>query len=420
MQEINVRMLGDGIRLTCITTGQWKKSLLRACFVLPLDGEGRSMAALLPNILRSSCSVYPGRQQVAIRLDELYGARLEPFVSKRGEAQLAGVMADVIDERFGTPGMVQDTARLVTDILLRPTECFDEAILRHETEIWKARILTLPNNKRTWVVRRMFQLMCADEPYRLVEFGDLDAFDAITPEALYAYYLTVLRTAPLELFYCGSLDADHVAQIFSEELSRLPKRCCIGYPASQMREAAEELRWKTEEEPVVQGKLAIGIRLGMTVTDPLYPAMVLFNSCYGGNTSSRLFRTVREEQSLCYYASSQTDKLKGVMAVSSGVENTNARMACDEILRQLSLIQTGDLTEQEIETARRSVLASLRTITDSPYSLENFYQMQSSIGLDSTLEQLMEDIKKVSAEQIVEAACCAKPDFVYFLKGAAQ
>jgi predicted Zn-dependent peptidase len=413
-------MLGDGVRLTCITTDKWKKSLLRACFVLPLDDKGRSMAALLPNVLRSNCSRYPGRQRVAIRLDELYGARLEPFVSKRGEAQMVGIMADVVDERFGAPGMVLDTARLVTDILLHPEESLSEASVRREAAIWKARIAALPDNKRTWVVRRMFQLMCADEPYRLVEFGDLDALDVITPEALSAYYQSVLRTAPLELFYCGSMDVDRVEQIFREALSKLPQRSCCGYPTGKNKEAADELRWTVEEEPVKQGKLAIGIRLGMTVTDPLYPALVLFNACFGGNTSSRLFRTVREEKSLCYYASSQTDKLKGVMAVSSGVENGTAQTACEEILRQLSLIQAGDLSRQEIESARRSVQATLQTILDSPYSLENFYQMQSAIGLDSTLEQLTARIACVTADQIAEAACRAKPDFVYFLKGAAQ
>ena len=188
MQEITIRMLGDGIRLTCVTTGQWKKSLLRACFVLPLDNGGRSAAALLPRVLRSNCSVYPGRQQVAVRLDELYGARLEPFVSKRGEAQMVGVMADVIDERFGTPGMVQDTARLLTDILLRPAERFDADILRREAAVWSARIAALPDDKRTWVIRRMYQLMCSDEPYRLVEFGDMQELDALTSETLRACY----------------------------------------------------------------------------------------------------------------------------------------------------------------------------------------------------------------------------------------
>ena len=420
MQDITIRMLGDGIRLTCVTTGQWKKSLLRACFVLPLDSPERSAAALLPRVLRSSCSVYPGRQQVAVRLDELYGARLEPFVSKRGEAQMVGVMADVIDERFGTAGMVQDTARLLTDILLRPTARFDAAALRREAAAWKARIAALADDKRTWVIRRMYQLMCASEPYRLVEYGEAEVLDALTPELLRSCYESVIRTAPLELFYCGSMDADHVADIFREALSILPPRSCAGYPVSVQQEAPSDIRWKVEEEPVRQGKLAIGIRLGLTVNDPLYPAMVLFNACYGGNTASRLFRTVREQKSLCYYASSQTDKLKGVMAVSSGIENQNVQLACDEMLHQLSNIQNGGLTAEEIETARRSVQASLRTILDSPYSLENYYQMQSAIGLDSTLTDLIADIEQVTAEQITEAAQRAKPDFVYFLKGVAK
>ena len=108
------------------------------------------------------------------------------------------------------------------------------------------------------------------------------------------------------------------------------------------------------------------------------------------------------------------------MAVSSGIENKNVRLACDEILYQLSDIQNGGLTENEIETARRSVQASLRTITDSPYSLENFYQMQSSIGLDSTLQDLIAEINRVTPEQVTESARRAKPDFVYFLKGVAE
>ncbi|MGN1015288.1 MAG: EF-P 5-aminopentanol modification-associated protein YfmF [Butyricicoccus sp.] len=422
MQTIQVRTLGCGIRLTCVTTGQWKTSLMSACFALPLDGEGRSCAALLPSMLRSCCSVYPGRQSVAVRLDELYGARLEPFVTKRGEAQLIGVMADAIDERYADgerESLVHATARLLADVLLRPALPFDEGILQTEAAALRARIAALPNNKRAWVVRRMYQLMCSEEAYRLTEYGDEDAVAAITAQQLTGYYQTVLQTAPLELFYCGSLEADRVEQIFCEQLSGITGRDRLIRPAFSAPSDVAQLRTAVEEETVNQGKLAIGIRTGITARDPLYPAMVLFNSCYGGSTGSRLFRTVREEQSLCYYASSQTDKLKGVMAVSSGVENENAERAVREMLRQLECIQNGELTDDEVEQARRFVLASLRSMGDSPYALESFYQTQAAAGLDDTLEQLTERIQQVTSEQIAEAARRAKPDFVYFLKGAA-
>lgn len=422
MQKIQMRSLGNGVRLTCITTGQWKTSLMSASFLLPLGAAGRSVSALLPETLRSSCAHYMGRQKVAVRLDELYGARLEPFVGKRGEVQTIGVMADAVDECYAlgaAESLAQQTAQLVTDILLHPALPFAEAVLKTEAASLKSRIAALSNNKRTWVVRRMFQHMCQQEDYRLVELGDAEVLDTVTPERLEKEYECVLRTAPLELFYCGSLEVERVEQMFRDACSSLPPRSDLVVPYAFVPQTAGELRAVTEEEAVKQGKLAIGFRLGMTAEHPLYPAMVIANACYGGSTGSRLFRTVREEKSLCYYASSQMDKLKGVMAVSSGIENANKQRAEDEILHQLKLMQQGDLTREEVEAARRFVLASLRTQGDSPYALESFYRTQAAGGLPVTLERLAEDVRRMSYEQVLEVVRLVQPELVYFLKGAA-
>ncbi len=422
MQNIQVRSLGNGVRLTCITTEQWKTSLISASFLLPLGGMGRSAAALLPEILRSSCACYPGRQQVAVRLDELYGARLEPFVVKRGEIQIIGVMADAVEERYALDAgnsLAQQTTQLVTDLLFHPALPLDVSIVKTEVSRLKSRIAALSDNKRNWVIRRMFQHMCSTEDYRLVELGDETELDGITPEKLEAEYDRILRCAPLELFYCGSLCADRVEALFREACRCLPARDEILVPTSSRLDSAAMFRSVTEEEVVRQGKLAIGFRLGVTAEDPLYPAMVLVNACYGGSTGSRLFRTVREEKSLCYYASSQMDKLKGVMAVSSGIENANKQQAEQEIMHQLKLIQCGDLRKEEVEAARRFVLASLRSQQDSPYALENFYRTQAAGRITTTLDQLMSAIAEVSYDQVREAAQRITPELAYFLKGAA-
>ena len=41
---------------------------------------------------------------VSAKLSELYGARMEAFVRKRGEVLLTGLISDVIDERFAGDG----------------------------------------------------------------------------------------------------------------------------------------------------------------------------------------------------------------------------------------------------------------------------------------------------------------------------
>ncbi len=414
-------LLKKGLGLTCVTSTQSKTACLSAMFQLPLNSEGRSLSALLPYVLRVSCRDFPGQQAVAAQLDELYGARVEPIVRKRGEAQLIGFAADVIDDRFamrGDTGLFAATARMMADILLHPGTFTAEHVAREAAQLC-ARIAALPDDKRTWVVRRMYQHMCDEEAFRLVELGDIEEIRRITPEQLAEHYQNILQTAPLELFYCGSLDAELAAQHLEQAFAERPEIDAPLAPETQVLRVPKhkELRYITEEEAVSQGKLTIGLRTGITANDPEYPAMIVFNSCFGGSTSSRLFCHVREKMSLCYYASSQTEKTKGVIAVTSGIENDSEKRARTEILHQLSDIQAGGLTQEEVDNAKRSICASLHTMFDSPFALENFYQTQALLGSEETLEQLIARIETVTREQVTAAAKKAVPDTVYFLKG---
>ena len=87
-------------------------------------------------------------------------------------------------------------------------------------------------------------------------------------------------------------------------------------------------------------------------------------------------------------------------------------------MHQLEEIQQGGLTAEEVEAAKRTVMASLRTMFDSPLQLENFYQTQAVAGLTETLDELIERIGQVSMADVTAAAQKAVPDTVYFLKGA--
>ncbi len=412
--------LHNGIGLTCVTSKRARIACLSAMLALPLGNEARSLRALLPHVLRESSRRCAGRQAVATRLDELYGARLEPVVRKRGEAQLIGFVADVIDERYamrGDSGLFAGTARLLADLLLDPGDFSAETVERERAHLCD-RIRSLPDDKRTWAVRRMYQYMCADEAYSVVELGEEDALRAATPEALRRQYEDVLTHAPLELFYYGSLEAQQAARLLDDAFAAKLPVCGLIRPAFDAPRTAGPLRTVKEEEPVRQGKLSIGLRTGITAFDADYPAMVVFNACFGGTTSSRLFRTVREEMSLCYYASSQTDKLKGVMAVSSGLENVSAPKAQQEILRQLADMQNGGLTAAEVTAAKQSVTASLRAMRESPLAMENYYQTQAAAGLSETVDALIARIEAVTPEQVAQAARKATPDTIYFLKGA--
>ena len=177
------------------------------------------------------------------------------------------------------------------------------------------------------------------------------------------------------------------------------------------------VRYVEEAMDVTQGKLTLGLRTDITVADPRYPAMMLLNTVFGAGMTSKLFLQIREEQSLCYYASSSMDKFKGVMVVGSGIEFANYEVARDGILHQLDLCKKGEITAQEMESARNYLVSALRTGNDSPGRLDDFAVGQAIAGMSGSMEQLSAEVQKVSLDQVVEAANTLKLDTVYFLKG---
>ncbi|MGN1031189.1 MAG: EF-P 5-aminopentanol modification-associated protein YfmF [Butyricicoccaceae bacterium] len=424
MDQFRQIKLADGVRLNYITTERFRTSAISVAFALPLSSADRARASLVPFVLRRGCEGFADMTAVSGRLSELYGARLESFVRKRGEVLLTGLISDVIDERFAGGGepLTRQAVELMCRMLLHPvTE--DGVFLKEYVESEKRnminRIQAQKNDKRSWAVRRMFQLMCEHEAYGLGEYGEEEQVQAVTPSDLYAYYQWMLAHAEMEIFYCGSLKEAALREVFGGVAQQLPAGERIRNVQTEIVRRADEVRTFMEEENVTQGKLTIGLRTGITLKDELYPAMVLFNACFGGSTASRLFLGVRERLSLCYYASSQTEKTKGVIAVSSGIENKNYERARDEILRELADLQNGGITEQELETARRSVLSSLRSMQDSPLSLEQFYQTQAVGEAEGDLDELIDRLKQTTLDEVTRAAQSASVDTIYFLKGGA-
>ncbi len=74
---------------------------------------------------------------------------------------------------------------------------------------------------------------------------------------------------------------------------------------------------------MTQGKLAMAWRAPLRPDDARLPAALVLAGVLGGTAVSRLFKVVREEHGLCYYAQAGWVKSKGLLLVQSGVEPRN-------------------------------------------------------------------------------------------------
>lgn len=423
MAELTRSELFPGVHLTAVHTEKFKSCVLGASFLAPLDRTKAACNALVPSVLRRGTQEHPDMESLSSALDELYGGSIEPVVRTRGETQCVGFLGSFLDDAYTLDGsaILEKAAGLLGELLLRP--CTEQGVFRRdytdsERQNLIDRIRAQVNDKRSYALLRLKREMCAGEPFGVDRLGDESSARAITPESLWARYQDLLRTAPMELYYCGSAKPERVADALRAALSQLPTdgvRTPLPRPAA--KEAPAQPREVVESLDVTQGKLTMGLRTGSTVWSEDYPALLLANAIFGGTTTSRLFLHVREKLSLCYYASSQLEKLKGVMLVSSGVEFDKVGEARAEILSQLEACRKGAFEDWELEGARRSVVSALHSAMDAQARLEDFWLGQAVAGLTEDPEALARRVEEVTREQVVAAFSSLQLDTIYFLKG---
>ena len=422
-QEVRIDLM-PGVHLRAIHTHKFKSAYLSVTFMAPLRRETAAVNALVPYVLRRGCQGYPDMEAVSAALDELYGGAIEPVVRKKGETQCVGFVASFLDDAYTLEeeAILEPAAKLLGELLLQPcTENggFKSVYVEGEKSNLIDRIRSQINDKRSYATQRLKELMCAEEAYGVDAWGEEACAAAITAEGVWQQYQHLLAACEVEVYYCGSAEPERVEHAMREMLAGLPRQ-------EETEETACEVRLTAGTKPqiieeamdVTQGKLAVGFRTGgMTVWEEDYPALVMLNAVYGGTTMSKLFMNVREKLSLCYYASSSVERMKGILWVSSGIEFDKYQQAKDEILAQLEAIRRGEIEPWELEGARRTVMTSYMSALDSQARQEDFWLGQAAAGVNESLNDLAGQIEQVTREQVVAAAHKLQLDTIYFLKG---
>ena len=413
-----------GVFLTHLRSDKFKTACMSVNLLTQLQRETAAMNALIPQVLRRGTSRYKDMEQLSRRMDELYGTAIEPTIRRVGEIQVPGFFASFPEGDYlpGGENLLSEAATLMAELLLSPNTR-GGLLLPDYVESEKEKLLDLirsrVNEKRGYAISRCIEEMCCFEDFAVSRFGSEDEAESINYKKLSKHYRKLLQTSPVELFYCGKAGYKQVRSILKDAFAAMP-RGEIDYDIGtdvRMNAVEEQVRYVEEEMDVTQGKLVMGFRLGECMEEPDIPAMYVFNAVFGSGANSKLFLNVREKLSLCYYASSAVLIKKGIMLVSSGIEFEKYEEAKNEILAQLENVKTGDITPEELETAKRSVSSELRAAMDSQGELEGFWLSQAVEGLDYGPMELAELIGDVTKEDVMAIAGSIELDLIYFLKG---
>ncbi len=414
----------NGVWLTHIRSDKFKTACLSITLLTQLRRETAAMNALLPLVLRRGTARYGDMEAISRRLDELYGAAIEPVVRRIGEIQCLGFFASVPEEDFLPAGAdtLRGACELMGQMLLAPNTRgglllpdYVDSERGKLIEMIRARL----NDKLGYAISRCIEEMCCCEDYAVSRLGDEESAAAIRYQKLTKQYRSLVQTSPIEIFYCGRAEQKRVERLLRDALSTLP-RGEIDYDiGTDVRLNALEAAPRTyvEQMNVTQAKLVIGWRLGAAMDDPDPAALRLFASLLGGSTASKLFVNVREKLSLCYFASAVADRQKGILLAYAGTEFDNVERAKEEIFAQLAAIANGEITDEELRAARADVKSALKSALDSQGALEGFYLSAALDGAEYTPEELSELTDDVTKEDLVAIARGCECDMIYTLTG---
>ncbi len=407
------------VTLRALQTHKFKTGCFSINFVRQHNKKNAALDALLPSVLLRGTEKHPDIQQISMQLDTLYGATFGTLVRRKGEAKLFGFYGDFLEDCFVPDGGIfAGMMDFLDQILFHPyTE--NGGFCPHFVEGEKQNLIRALeaniNDKRSYAMQKMVRTMCAEEDYGFPRLGTVEDVEKITPEILWDHYQYSLRHCPIEIFYGGRLSPQEAAAAFAPLFAY--RQDCIWEQTSTVRPPLPtKVREVSESMDVTQGKLVIGMRIDMEPDDPGFVALNLLHIVFGSGMTSKLFINVREKRSLCYYASSSFDRYKCIFTISSGIAFENYEIAKNAIFEELEACKRGDITTEELETARTQLLSALRSALDAPNRLDDFFIGQA-FSPSADLSTQMEMVKTLTVEDVSSVAKKLHTDTIFFLKG---
>lgn len=184
--------------------------------------------------------------------------------------------------------------------------------------------------------------------------------------------------------------------------------------ASERRVAKQSKTFDRQNKPEIflkykktdQTHLCIGVR-GYNLYHGDRHALDVLSVILGGNTSSRLFISVREKKGLAYYIETSSEKYKdvGYLATQTGVNNEKCAQAIRIILEEYKKTKMEKIGCEEIDKAKNYLRGRMMISLESSEAMASFAAIQEmNTGKILTPEEKLAKIDAVAAEDLQRVA----------------
>lgn len=394
-------------------------------------------ASQFRHVLSNGVPVYMAQSHEFPLIDVTFafkgGSYLEP-ADKVGLASMTGrmmrdggttsVSAKDVDEKFdflaanASVSVRDDFANASLNSL---TTNFDEAfalfmdMLRHPG--WDADRLRLAkdrsiermkqrNDDAATIARRTWaRIMWGPDSYEAREATQA-MIESITPDDLSAMHDQIFQPGNLIIGVSGDFDEKEMLDKLERALSGWDMKTRVGNPPAPTHELQPGLY--SVQKDIPQGRVQIGHR-GVERYDPDAIAIDVMNDILGGGGfTSRIMKTVRNDEGLAYGARTRfADDVwfPGEFVASFQSKSPTVALGIKLILKEMEKMRSEPVTEKELETSQKSFIETFpRRFESKPRMLQTFINDEFTNRPKDWWQTYRDRVRAVTAADVQRAA----------------
>lgn len=241
-----------------------------------------------------------------------------------------------------------------------------------------------------------------DHPLGRRVLGTAEVIGSIPVPDVAAYHRARYRGSNLVVSAAGSLSHDRIVELVSAHFQ--PEGGAVDGPGGG--DPAEDARLCFYPKETEQYHICFGAP-GIPRDDDRRFALSVMDTIFGGSTSSRLFREVREKRGLAYSVGSYSEQFvdRGIVAMYVGTREDNVAEACEIIGRELESLRADGVSEDELVRAKEGVKGRMVLSLESTPARMSRNARAALFGMPLlSIDELIERTDAVTADDVIELA----------------
>jgi predicted Zn-dependent peptidase len=325
--------------------------------------------------------------EIAEKLDGL-GASVNAATGK----ETTHLHARFLDEH------TEEVFDLLAEMLLAPT--YPE--VDSEREVVLEEIAMYEDEPQDRVHDILAEAVFGEHPLGRRVLGEAEVISSVPVPEIEAYRSAHYTGANVVVGAAGNVDHSRIVEL-AERLVQPPAADGNNRPGVETDGLARLCFYQKDTE---QYHICFGAP-GIRRDDERRYALAVLDSIFGGSSSSRLFREVREKRGLAYAVGSYNEQYtdSGLIASYVGTREDNVEEACSIIGSELTRLRTEPVSDQELSRGKENVKG--RLVLSSESTAARMSRISRATLFDMPIDSLDEMLAKVDAVTIDDLTALA-------------